>query len=60
MINVTKKKLDLAVAEEIISQEQSDRFFDFSSHAIKGVAGRKNNIVGVSSNFYGRKKTWWR
>ncbi|PLX94934.1 MAG: DUF2157 domain-containing protein [Desulfuromonas sp.] len=28
-MKVTKKKLDLAVAEEIISQEQSDNLFDF-------------------------------
>jgi hypothetical protein len=28
-LKVTKKKLDLAVAEEIVSQEQSDKLFDF-------------------------------
>jgi hypothetical protein len=28
-MKVTKKKLDLAVSEEIISQDQSDRLFDF-------------------------------
>ena len=28
-MKVTKKKLDLAVAEEIISQDQSDKLFDF-------------------------------
>jgi len=28
-MKVTKKKLDLAVAEKIISREQSDALFDF-------------------------------